>query len=405
MSGPSWPARTAAGDGGGVAGAVAAGADGAGSAGGPWATAGPAEIAATREAATIDRDAGIVIARIVRAPPDRTSREDCHAEPVHEHPHGPGGHHHHHDHDTSDPRGRRALSWSLGVNAGFTALQAAVGLAAGSVALLADAGHNLSDVAGLAVALWAARIVDRPATSRRTYGYRRAEVLAALANALTVVFMAGVIAFAAVRRLGAPPDVPGLWVAVTAAAGIAVNAGSVALIHRAGRRDDLNLRAALLHLGADALASAGVLAAGVLIWWRGWQIADPIAALAVAALVVVGSWGILRHALDVLLESAPSRIDTDAVGAAMAADPDVEAVHDLHVWSLSTDFTALSAHLVVPPGRDCHGCRRRVAGMLEKRFGIAHSTLQVEHRPPRHIMPGRPPADCHAPVDAGEASP
>lgn len=317
---------------------------------------------------------------------------------MHDHAHHGHRHHHHHDHDASDPRGQRALAWSLGLNAGFTALQAVVGLLAGSVALLADAGHNLSDVAGLAVALWAARLVDRPATSRRTFGYRRAEVLAALANALTVVFMAGVIAFAAVRRLGDPPDVPGMWVAVTAAAGIAVNAGSVLLIRRAGSRGDMNLRAALLHLAADALASAGVLVAGLLIWWKGWQIADPVVALVVAALVVAGSWGILRHALDVLLESAPPQIDTDAVGEAMAADPDVEAVHDLHVWSLSSDFTALSAHVMVPPGGDCHGCRRRVAAMLDERFGIAHATLQVEHCPPRHIMPGRPGADCHAPA-------
>lgn len=303
--------------------------------------------------------------------------------------------HHHHAPATGSARG--ALTVALVLNAGFTVVQAIVGIAIGSVALIADAGHNLSDVAGLAIALFAAVLMTRPATPRHSFGYRRAEVLAALANALTVVFVAGFVALEAVRRLGDPPDVPGMPVVLTAAAGIAVNAGSAWLIHRTGRTGhDLNVRAAILHLAADTAASLGVVVAGLTMIWWGWELADPIAAIGVSLLVLVGSWGILARSLSVLLEAAPPGVDPEELGHAVASIDGVVQVHDLHVWSVSSDFPALSAHVVVETDADCHALRRVVSERLVTAFGITHATLQMEHAPRRHLMPGAPVlGGCH----------
>ncbi|MFN8111371.1 MAG: cation diffusion facilitator family transporter [Thermoleophilia bacterium] len=312
------------------------------------------------------------------------------------------GHHHHHHHDAHGhhhhgaDRGARSLTVALIVNAAYTALQVVVGLAAGSVALLADAGHNLSDVLALAVALGAARLATRPSTPRHSFGYRRAEILGALANALSIVAVSAVIVFEAARRLAHPPEVPGGWMMAVAAVGIAVNAASAWGIHRAGRgRTDLNLRASFLHLAGDALASVGVLVAGALVLWFGWRLADPVVAIAIGALVGFSTWSVLRDAVPVLLEAAPRGVDPETVGAALARVTGVVQVHDLHIWSVSSDFPALSAHVVVTADCDCHATRRDADAMLRDRFGITHTTLQMEHAQPRLLHVGEPGPRAH----------
>lgn len=313
---------------------------------------------------------------------------------AHDHEHGHGHAHHHHAGD-----GARSLLIALLVNAAYTVVQTVVGLMAGSVALLADAGHNLSDVAAIAVALGAVWFARRPATPRRSFGYRRAEILAALVNALAIVAVAAVIVFEAVRRLDDPPSVPGGWLMAVAAVGIAVNAASAWGVYRADRgRGNLNLRATVLHLAGDALASAGVLVAGALVLAFDWRIADPITAILIGVLVALSAWTVLRDAVLVLLEAAPRGIAPEAVGAALAGVDGVVQVHDLHVWSVSSDFPALAAHVVVTPECDCHGVRRDLEALLRERFGITHSTLQMEHRQPRLLQPGVEPGcrtSCH----------
>lgn len=304
-------------------------------------------------------------------------------------------HHHHHAHHPGDGAGGRALTAALVMNAGYTALQAAVGLMFGSMALLADAGHNLSDVLALGVALGAVWFARRPATPRRSFGYRRAEILAALANALSIVAVSGIILFEAVRRLADPPEVPGGWLMAVAAGGIAVNAVSAWMIHRAARgADDLNLRASFLHLAGDALASVGVLVAGALVLAFGWRIADPVIAIAIAGLIAVSAWSVLKESVLVLLEAAPRGLDPEEIGAALAAVGEVVEVHDLHVWSVSSDFPAISAHVVVTHDSDCHRVRRDLEELLHHRFGIAHSTLQMEHRQARLLTPGAGAPGC-----------
>jgi len=289
---------------------------------------------------------------------------------------------------------------ALAANAGYTLLQVVVGLLAGSVALLADAGHNLSDVLALGVALGAHALAARPAAGRHTFGFRRAEVLAALVNAVSIVAVAAVIAVEAVRRLDDPPDVPGAWLALVAAGGIVVNLGSAWLIHRAaGPGADLNMRASFLHLVGDAAASLGVLVAGLLVLGLGWDLADPVIALGIAVLVLVTAWGVLRDCVLVLLESAPAGVDPDEIGRALAGVAGVEEVHDLHVWSIASDFPALAAHVVVADGCDPRAVRRALARVLHDRFGITHTTLQVEGRPPRLLVPGDAPA--HPPAGTG----
>lgn len=308
--------------------------------------------------------------------------------------HGHSHHHHHHHHPVAaDGRGGRALAVALALNGGYTVLQFVVGVLAGSVALLADAGHNASDVLALGVAMGAVWFARRPATPRRSFGYRRAEVLAALVNATSIVAISGIVLFEAARRLDDPPHVPGAWLMVVAAGGIAVNALSAWIIHRASRgHDDLNLRASFLHLAGDALASAGVLVAGALVVLFGWQRADPVVAIGIAVLIAVSAWGVLREAVMVLLEAAPRGIDPERVGAALAAADGVLEVHDLHIWSVSSDFPALAAHVIVGHDQDCHRIRRGLEETLAHEFGINHSTLQMEHRQPRVLRVG--PAGC-----------
>ena len=286
-------------------------------------------------------------------------------------------HHHGHSHGHAGTA-VRGLAIALALNAAYTVFEAAAGLATDSLALLADAGHNLSDVIALAIALGASWLATRPPTTRRTFGFKRAEILAAFVNALTLVLIALVIAVEALRRIGDPPDVPGGWLIVVAALGIGVNAAGAAVLAR-GARHDLNVRASFIHLAGDALGSALVIGAGVVILTTGFEQADTIASLLLALLILASAWGVLRDSTAILMEQTPPGIDPAAVHDAILGVPGVRSFHDLHIWTISSGFDALSAHVLVGPGEDCHQRRRELEAVLSDRFGIGHTTLQVDH--------------------------
>jgi cobalt-zinc-cadmium efflux system protein len=274
---------------------------------------------------------------------------------------------------------RRALAIALTLVLAFAGVEAAAGVAAGSVALLADAAHMVSDALALALALFAVWLARRPPTPARSFGWRRAEVLAALANALVLVALGALIIWEAVGRLSEPPDVTGGWVLAAGTAGLVVNLAAVRILHGAG--SGLNIRAAMLHVLADLASSAGVVVAGIVVLATGWAYADPVAALAIGALVVLSTVNVLREAFGVLLEGAPAGMDAREVGAAIASTEGVVDVHDLHLWTITSGFPALSAHVLVAPGADCHAIRRDLEVLLRERFGLTHTTLQVEHAP------------------------
>jgi|SRR5262245_12238746 len=282
-----------------------------------------------------------------------------------------------HGHEHGRPNYNRAFAVGVGLNLGFAVLEAGFGLWANSLALVADAGHNLSDVLGLLFAWGANYLAGRPPTARRTYGLRRSSVLAALLNAVLLLVAAGGIAWEAVRRLREPEPVAGLTVVGVAAAGVVVNTAT-ALLFLSGRKRDLNIRGAFLHMAADAGVSVGVLGAGLVIRYTGWAWADPVTGLVVVAVIVAGTWGLFREALDLALDAVPAGIDPAAVEAYLASLPGIVAVHDLHVWAMSTTEVALSAHLVKPDGRLDDGLLGCVTENLQAKFGIAHATIQLE---------------------------
>jgi cobalt-zinc-cadmium efflux system protein len=252
------------------------------------------------------------------------------------------------------------------------------GLLTHSLALLADAGHMLSDAAALALSLFALWIVDsRPPGSLRTYGYYRAEILAALVNGAALVAIAILIAVEAVVRLRQPAVVNAAGMTAVAAGGLLVNLVALALLH-GSRRDSLNLRGAWLHVASDALGSVQAIAAGVLIWAFGWQWADPLASLLIAVLVVWSAWGLLKEALAVLMEAAPGHIDVDSVRGAILDVGCVAGVHDLHVWSIASGFDCLSAHVVAAGEKERDALLDELRRMLHDRFGIEHITIQLE---------------------------
>jgi cobalt-zinc-cadmium efflux system protein len=283
-----------------------------------------------------------------------------------------------HAHDHGRAAGRRALAAALALVLAFAAVEAVGGLAADSLALLADAAHMLADSASLGLALFAAWLAGRPSTAVRSFGWRRAEILAALANAVLLVLLAAWIAWEAVGRLDDPPAVRAGWVLVIGLAGLAVN-GVVARMLHSTAAASLNVRAALRHVFADLLSSAGVVVAAVVILATGWERADPVVSLVIAALVLASAWDVLRESLGVLLEAAPRGIDPAQVGQAMANVPGVVGVHDLHIWTITSGFPSLSAHVTVEATADCHGIRRDLEALLDERFGLEHTTLQVEH--------------------------
>ncbi len=279
-----------------------------------------------------------------------------------------------HSHDAD---GRR-LGIALGLILALMGGEIAGGVVAHSLALYADAGHMLTDAAALAAALVAAALASRPAGGAWTFGLGRAEILAAQGNGITLLLVALWIAYSATRRLIAPPAVHGGIVLVVALAGVAVNLVATVVLSGADRTS-LNMRGAFLHVATDLAAFVGTAIAGALVLATGWDRFDPIASLLVAALMVRASWSLLRDSGRIFLEAAPSDVDPDAVAAALAADPDVVEVHDLHVWTVTSGFPALAAHVLVSPGADCHAARRRLERLLEERFGLRHTTLQVDH--------------------------
>lgn len=270
------------------------------------------------------------------------------------------------------------LAFALVLNAAYTVVEGIAGAFTDSLALLADAGHNLSDVFALAIALAAAWLMRRPPTARRSFGFMRAEILAAFVNAVLLVVIAIAIAVEAVRRIGDPPDVPGGWLVVVAGVGILVNAAGAAAVFR-GSATNLNLRASFIHLAGDAAGSLLVIVAGLLILTTGFEAADPIASLLLAGLILWSALGVLRESTGILMEATPSDIDSNDVARAILAVPGVDSVHDLHVWTISSGFAALSAHVLVRPGEDCHARRRELEEVLYRRFEIEHTTLQVDH--------------------------
>jgi len=285
---------------------------------------------------------------------------------------------HAHSHDHSRVRDRRLLTIALALILGLMAGEIVAGLLAGSLALLADAGHMLTDAAALAAALFAGWLALRRASGPWTFGLGRAEILAAQANGLTLLLVGIWIVYGAISRLVDPPDVHGGVVLVVALAGIAVNLVATAVLAR-GDRESLNMRGAFLHVATDLAAFAGTAVAGALILTTGWNRFDPIAGLLVSLLMFRSSWSLLRDSGRIFLEAAPAGLDPGAVARALAEDADVVSVHDLHVWTVTSGFPALAAHVLVSPDADCHAARRRLQHLLEERFDLHHVTLQVDH--------------------------
>jgi cobalt-zinc-cadmium efflux system protein len=282
---------------------------------------------------------------------------------------------HHHGDATA---GRRPLAAALALIVGLLVAEVAVGILAGSLALLADAGHMLTDAAALALALVAAAVAQRPPGGSWTFGFRRVEILAALANGITLALVGIWIVFASVRRLISPTDVHGGLVVALAGAGILVNLAAAALLAGPSRKS-LNVRGAFLHVATDVAAFAGTAVAGALILITGWDRFDPLASLAVAVLIFWSSGVLLRESSRILLDVSPGEMPPEDIAEAMLAVPDVVEVHDLHVWTVGSGFPSLSAHVLVRPEGDCHEARRELAAMLAARFGLEHTTLQVEH--------------------------
>jgi cobalt-zinc-cadmium efflux system protein len=284
---------------------------------------------------------------------------------------------HSHDHRAAD---RTLLGAALALILALMAVEVVAGLVAGSVALLADAGHLISDAAALGFALVAAALAARPAQGSWTYGFRRLEILSAQLNGLALALVGIWIVYGAVRRLVSPSDVRGGIVLGVALAGVAVNLVATSLLARASR-DSLNVRGAFLHVATDLVAFAATAVAGGLVLATGWDRFDPIAGLLVASLMFWAAFGLLRDSTRIFLEVSPENIDPDEVGRAIVAKPEVVEVHDLHVWTLTSGFPVLSAHVLVATGADCHQVRRDLEELLAERFGLDHSTLQVEHAP------------------------
>jgi cobalt-zinc-cadmium efflux system protein len=294
-------------------------------------------------------------------------------------------HHGHHQHAISASADRGKLRLALALILGFMVAEVAAGLIADSLALLSDAAHMLTDAAAIGLALGALGLAARPPSGRFTFGLGRAEILSAQANGAALLVLAGVIGFEAVRRLLDPPAVEGGLVIVTGLVGAAVNVGAAWALARAERRS-LNVEGARAHVLTDLYASLGAALAGACVLLFDFRAADPIAALIVAILMLRTAWSLLRDSGRVLLEGAPAGMDPQAIGRALARHPGVVEVHDLHVWEVTTDFPALAAHVLVAPGDDCHRIRRELQDVLEERFGIRHTTLQVDHERAEQLL-------------------
>ena len=291
--------------------------------------------------------------------------------------HDPSCHPHSHAHGVAPDDYGRAFAIGIGLNLAYVAAEAGYGVAAGSLALLADAGHNLGDVLGLGLSWGAAMLGRRGPSDRFTYGYRSSSILAALANAIILLVVTGGIAWEALWRLAHPVPVTGGLVAAVAAVGILVN-GATALLFMRGRKTDLNLRSAFLHMAADALIAFGVVVVGLAIALTGWLWLDPAIGLVISAVIVYGTWDLVKQSVRLALDAVPQGVDPAAVRAHLLALPGVTALHDLHIWGMSTTETALTCHLVMPGGHPGDEALAHIADELEHRFGVHHATLQIE---------------------------
>lgn len=286
--------------------------------------------------------------------------------------------HQHHDHSHRPSSGnKRRLAWTLALAASYMLAEVVGGWVANSLALLADAGHMFLDVAALALSFFAMWMAERPAPSQRTYGYYRAEILAALVNGATLVAVSIYILIEAYHRLREPPEVQGPLMTGIAVGGLLVNLAGLWLLH-AGRDESLNIRGAWLHVLTDALGSVGAITAGVLVWAFGWSWSDAVASGLIGLLIIFSSWRLLAESVAVLMESAPRGIDVDEVNNALRQAPGVVGVHDLHVWTITSGLDALSAHVTVEDGEPHSAVLKRLQTMLHDRFGIDHITIQLE---------------------------
>jgi cobalt-zinc-cadmium efflux system protein len=289
-------------------------------------------------------------------------------------------HGHDHGRTTAAARSRGALVTTLGLTVAFMLVEFAAGLWTGSLALVADAGHMLTDAGALALALFASWVAARPPTPAKSYGYYRAEILAALVNAVVLLAVAGVVLYEAWRRILTPSAVLGVPMAAVAAAGLAVNVTGAWLLHR-GARESLNVRAAYLEVVSDALSSLAVLVAAGVVIITGVTLADPLASAAIALLIVPRTWRLLRQAVNVLLEGTPAHLELTEIEAAMTQVAGVRRVHDLHVWTLTSGREAMSAHVVVADVRESERLLEALHALLHARFGIDHTTIQLETEP------------------------
>lgn len=297
----------------------------------------------------------------------------------HSHSHGSG---HGHSHAISAQADTRMLWIALAINVAFMAIEIAIGIIANSLALLSDAAHMLTDAGAIALAIFAARLAQRRAKGAMTFGLKRGEILSAQVNGMTLLILGGFIVYEGIHRLISPPEVEASLVFWVGLAGLLANLGAAWALAKANR-ESLNVEGAFQHNLIDAFGSIGAAAAAVVIMLTGFERADAIASLIVAALMLRSAYGLLKASGRIFLEAAPEGMDPEAIGAAMLAEPGVVEVHDLHLWEITSGFPALSAHVVVEAEADCHQIRFHLAEELRSRFDIDHSTLQVEHRPKR----------------------
>jgi cobalt-zinc-cadmium efflux system protein len=298
----------------------------------------------------------------------------------HGHSHGPGGHAHHHHAPASFDR---AFLIGIALNTGFVIVEAAYGFLANSLALLADAGHNLGDVLGLLLAWVAASLAKRQPSARFTYGMKRSPILASLANAMLLLVASGAIVLEAVQRFRSPEPVAEMTVIWVALIGIVIN-GATALGFLSGRKSDINVRGAFLHMVADAVVSLGVVLSAAAMLYTGWLWIDPAVSIVVALVIVIGTWSLLKESISLSLDAVPASIDRIAIETYLARLPGVSEVHDLHIWPMSTTEVALTAHLVRPGATLDDGLLAQACHDLSSRFGIHHATLQIESGDPAH---------------------
>jgi len=294
-------------------------------------------------------------------------------------------HTHAHGLDARRADSARRMWWALGINVILLVAEAIAGVVTGSLALLADAGHVLSDVGGIGLALFAGALAARPADSRRTFGYQRSEVFAALINGIALIVIAVLVAVEAINRFGDPHEIEAGGVLAFGLIGLAGNVIAT-IVLAGGQREDVNLEGALRHSAADALGSIGVIVSGAVILATDWTPIDPLASLLISGLILASSFRLISEPLDVLMESAPAGMDVDAIAAEICRVEDVRAVHELHLWTVTAGFEALAAHVVVRVGCDRDLVRRKLEVMLHQTHGIEHTTLQMEEEAPPELL-------------------